>query len=163
MKSSFALCLLATLLVTAGCAQKPNIAAEMPKIKEAVDRFTQTLQNEDMALLSRSMAHDADMVNFGTDAAERWVGWENLKTAVEKQFASFDNTKLTVRDQVIKMHPCGEVAWFSEVADWDLMAQGQPVHIDGSRVTGVLEKRDGEWVMVQFHASVPVSQQAAIY
>lgn len=162
MKSSFALCLVAAMLIV-GCTHHVDTAAEMPKIQQAVDGFVQTLEREDMEVFSRTMAHDADMVNFGTDAAERWVGWDNLKTAVEKQFASFDSTKLTVRDQVIKVHPCGEVAWFSEVADWDVKAGGEAVHLEGTRITGVVEKRDGNWVISQFHASVPVAQQAAQY
>jgi len=31
------------------------------------------------------------------------------------------------------------------------------------RVTGVLEKRDGNWVFVQFHISAPISGQVFEY
>jgi ketosteroid isomerase-like protein len=86
-----------------------------------------------------------------------------LKESLTKQFASFEKTKLTVKDQVIKVNPSGNVAWFSEVVDWDIVAQAQPTHIEGSRITGVLEKRNGNWVIVQFHISVPVSNQAVKY
>ena len=63
----------------------------------------------------------------------------------------------------MKVGPSRDVAWFSEVADWDLTAEGKPVHIAGSRITGVLEKRQGNWLIVQFHTSVPVATQAAQY
>ena len=82
---------------------------------------------------------------------------------MKKQFASFDKTRLIVKDQVIKVNPSGNTAWFSEIVDWDVVADGQPTHIDGSRITGVLEKRNGTWLIVQFHVSVPVSTQAAKY
>jgi ketosteroid isomerase-like protein len=150
-------------LAISGCAPKVDLEAEKAKVKAVVDQFGQLLETEDMALFSKIMAQDPDMVNFGTDAAERWVGYETLKESVQQQFAAFDSTKLSVRDQVIKVHDSGNVAWFSEVADWDVAAQGQPVHIAGSRITGVLEKRNGNWVFAQFHASVPVSGQAAQY
>ncbi|MBI4553430.1 MAG: nuclear transport factor 2 family protein [Candidatus Latescibacteria bacterium] len=140
-----------------GCTQKVDIEAEKVKVKSVVDQFEQVWETEDMELLSKIMAHDADMVNYGSDAAEHFVGWEALKEAVEKMFPSLENTKITVKDQVIKVHPSGNVAWFSEVWDWDLVIEGKPVHSEGQRFTGVLEKRNGQWVFVQFHNSVPVA------
>jgi len=110
-----------------------------------------------MELLLRIMAHDADMVNYGSDAAEHFVGWEALKESLERMLPSLENIKITVRNQVIKVHPSGNLAWFSQVWDWDLVIEGQPVHSAGQRLTGVLEKRNDNWVFVQFHNSVPVS------
>jgi len=64
---------------------------------------------------------------------------------------------------VIKVNATGNTAWFSELYDWKMVTQGQPVNLIGARVTGVLDKRNGKWVCVQFHVSVPVSGQAAEY
>ncbi len=150
-------------LITAGCTQTVDIESEKAKVKTVVDNFEQVWETEDMELFSGIMAKDADMVNYGTDTAEHFVGWEELKKAVEKMFPSFENIKLTVKDQVIKVHPSGKVAWFSEVVDWDLVAEGEPVRIEGCRFTGVLEKRNDNWVFVQFHNSVPVAGQVAQY
>jgi len=154
-------CLTTTLailaLVLSGCTQKVDLEAEKAKVKSVVDQFEQFWETEDMELFSRIMAHDADMVNYGSDAAEHFVGWEVLKESVEKMLPSFENTKITVKDQVIKVHPSGNVAWFSEVWDWDLVVEGKPAHSGDQRLTGVLEKRNGNWVFVQFHNSVPVS------
>lgn len=163
MKNLFSVSIVALFFVLSGCTQKVNLEAEKSNVKSVVDQFIQSLETENIDLFAKIMAHDADMVNFGTDAAERWVGWQDLKESVEKQFASFENTKLTVKDQVIKVNPSGNTAWFSEVADWDVSVQGEPIHIEGSRITGVLEKRNGNWVCVQFHTSVPMSGQAVQY
>ena len=156
MKRLFALLFGAALLGMSGCPQTVDIEAERAKVKSVVDQFEQVWETEDMELFSRIMAHDADMVNYGTDAAEYFVGWEALKESAQKMFPSFENIKLTVKDQVIKVHPSGNVAWFSEIADWDLVVEGKPVRSEGCRFTGVLEKRNGNWVFVQFHNSVPV-------
>ena len=144
-------------LVMSGGTQEVDIEAEKAKVKSVVDQFEQFWETEDMDLLARIMAHDADMVNYGSDAAEHFVGWEALKESVEKMLPSLENTKITVKDQVIKVHPSGNVAWFSEVWDWNLVVEGKPVHSGDQRLTGVLEKRNGSWVLVQFHNSVPVS------
>lgn len=167
MKAFVASCVLGVLLVSVGCAppaaEPVDLAAAAADARAAVDQFPVALETEDVALMSRLMAHDADMVCFGTDASERWVGWDALKASVELQFAAFENTKITVRDQVVKVGPSGDVAWFTEVMDWDLTAGGEPVKLEGARISGVLEKRDGAWVMVQFHTSLPVAGQAAEY
>lgn len=131
--------------------------------KAVVDQFNHLFESEDMAAFDRVFAHDADAVSFGTDAAERFVGFDELRKSVTAQFASIETTKLAVRDQVVKASRGGDAAWFSEVFDWDLKAGGEAVQLKGVRFTGVLEKRDGEWKVVQFHASVPVQGQAAQY
>ncbi len=102
-----------------------------------VDQFEQFWETKDMELLSRIMAHDADMVNYGSDALEYVVGWESLKESVEGMLPSLQNIKITVKDQVIKVHHSGEMAWFSEVWDWDLVAEGKRVRSEGQRLTGV--------------------------
>jgi ketosteroid isomerase-like protein len=131
--------------------------------KAVVDEFNKIFESEDMAAFDRLFAHDADAVSFGTDAAERFVGYDALRKSVSEQFASFDGSKLAVRDEVVKVSRGGDVAWFSEVVDWDTKAGGQAVSLKGCRFTGVLEKRGGAWKVVQFHASMPVQGQAAQY
>ena len=136
---------------------KVDLEAEKAKVKSVVDQFEQVWETKDMELFSRIMAHDADLVVYGSDAPEHWVGWEPLKESVEKMFPALENTKITVKEQSIKVHPSGNVAWFSEVWDWDMVLEGKAVRSEGQRLTGVLEKRNGSWVFVQFHNSVPVS------
>lgn len=96
------------------------------------------------------------MVNYGTDASEHFIGWEGFKQAVEKMLPSFEKIKIAVHDQVIQVHTSGNVAWFSQIWDWDMVIEGKPASSHGCRFTGVLEKRSDRWVIVQFHNSVPV-------
>ena len=165
MRKSFAICAGAVFLVLSACAptQKVDLEAEKAQVKKVVDQIEQAMEAEDVELISTVVAHDADMVNFGTDAAERWVGWEDLEAAVDQQFAAFDNQQVSVRDQVIKVASGGMVAWFSEIMDWNLEAGGEMVSLEGMRATGVLEKRNGKWIIVQMHFSVGVAGQAAEY
>jgi ketosteroid isomerase-like protein len=59
-----------------------------------------------------------------------------------------------IRDLRIHVSRSGDVAWYSAMLDdlgeWD----GKPVGARDIRWTGVLEKRDGRWVIVQMHGSV---------
>ena len=165
MKYMFVLSAFILLLINA-CTQKAekiDMAAEKAAVKDVLDKLQQAMTSEDMDMFSALIAHDADMVSFGTDASERWAGWDALKIAMEKQNAAFDNMKIAVRDQVIKVSPAGDAAWFSEVMDWSIETGGQQVNLDGARATGVLEKRGGKWLVVQMHFSIGVAGQAAEY
>lgn len=156
--------LLVVALTLAGCAPEAvDLTSEQIAVKSVVDDFGTVLNTKDMDLFSRIMAHDSDMVAFGTDASERWVGYDAIRDAVQAQLAAFDAVSLAVRDQVIHVHPSGLVAWFSEVTDWRITQGEDQIDLQGVRVTGVLEKRDGNWVFEQFHTSVPVEGQAAAY
>lgn len=140
-----------------------DIEAEKAAVKAVFDEWIKCIETEDMELFSKLIAPDDDMVNFGTDAAERWVGWEPLKESVQKQFESFDNVSLSIRELVIKVHKSGEVAWLSCFFDFKGTAMDEPFIVEGSRFTAVLEKRNGNWVIVQMHNSVPVRGQAVKY
>jgi ketosteroid isomerase-like protein len=157
--------------LAAGCAGSPkdkdeeyaNPAAQAPNVRAAVNQITTAIENKDLAALSRVMAHDEEMVCFGIDAGDRWVGWEAMSAAMKAQFETFDEATLTVRDQVVRLSPDAGAAHFSELVDWDMNVQGRPVQRVGSRFSGVLEQRDGNWVCVQLHMSMPVAGQTVAY
>ncbi len=120
-------------------------------------------ESEDMEMLSKCFSHDPDMVIFGTDAAERWVGWDAFAQAQQQFFEAQEESDLSTRDMVIHIHQTGEVAWMSYLMDWKGQALGEPFDFTGIRMTGVMEKQDGNWVIVQWHGSIPVSGQAVEY
>ena len=61
------------------------------------------------------------------------------------------------------VHSSGEIAWVREIADWHVSVGGERIEVNDMRITGVLEKRDGAWLIVQMHVSVPVSGQVVEY
>jgi hypothetical protein len=163
MKKVFASLLPLAALLIIFCEKQVDIEAEKADVQTTINQFYQILETEDIQLLSQLVTHDEDAVSFGTDAAERWVGWESFKEAIQQQFDAFDSTKLNVRDQVVKVSKSGTVAWYSEIVDFQIFSQGEQINVDGLRATGVLEKRDGRWIVVQVHNSIPVSGQAVEY
>jgi hypothetical protein len=66
-----------------------------------------------------------------------------------------ENTKVEIRNQVINVDPSSRLAWYSEVCDMDLIMNGHSMQIKNQRYTGVLQKRNSNWVIVQFHHSIP--------
>ncbi len=155
MNRFIALALVICLLVLSSCAPHPDLDAANKQVKAVLDNLIKSSEMKDMELTSKIYAHDADMVIIGTDSSERIIGWENLKDVLEKQFTATDSSKLSVKDQVINVNKSGNAAWFSEVIDWDITFNGETSKIEGLRTTGVLENRNGNWVIVQLHYSIP--------
>ena len=150
-------------LIFTSCEIKVDIEKDTDDIKSVLNQFNKVFETEDIQLLSEITAHDEDMVSFGTDAVERWVGWESFKEAIQKQFDTLENTKISAKDQVLKISQSIDVAWFSYIMDAQAELQGDQINLEGIRVTGVLEKRDSKWVIVQSHFSVPVAGQVFEY
>lgn len=139
------------------------LSPEVQEVKAVIDRFGRLWEEEDLQAFADLVAHDDDMIVIGTDDAEYVVGYEPFEDARREQFASYENVEYNIYDQSIKLSQSGDVAWFAETFDLFLMAQGEPVSLEGIRLTGVLERRDGDWKIVQLHTSVPVEGQAAEY
>ena len=109
---------------------------------------------KDRVLLERVITHDADLFIFHPDSKSTVVGWD----AFAKNFSfwmdpRFKATSFDVRDLRITFARSGEVCWFSamldDLAEWD----GKPTGWKDTRWTGVLERRGGNWVIVQMHFS----------
>jgi ketosteroid isomerase-like protein len=159
---------LSTSLVVAGllltaCTIETNTEAEIEEAKIVVDDFWRAISVQDLDLLSRAVAHDEELVMFGTDAAERWIGSSAFLSAEEQMMQAFDVKRLDRRDETLQIHLRGGVAWFSTVFDLEISVDGEVANLTGLRTTGVLEKRNDDWVIVQSHTSVPVSGQQVEY
>jgi len=62
---------------------------------------------------------------------------------------------ISFRDVVIKIHASGKIAWLSCYEDWNYIEQGQSISLKDGRMTWVLEKLNGNWVIVHVHWSSP--------
>lgn len=159
---------LSTSLVVAGlllaaCSVETNTEAEAGAARTVVDDFWRAISTQDLDLLSRAVAHDEGLVVFGTDAAERWIGASAFLSAEEQLMRAFDVESLERREETFQMHSRGGVAWFSTVIDLEINVDGEVANFRGLRTTGVLEKQDDAWVIVQAHTSVPVTGQQIEY
>ena len=161
--------LFALLFVVSGHAfadhHEPDeqVAASMTQVKAVVDLYMEAFERGDSALFASLMAQDEEMITFGTDAAERWVGTRNLIASFEKQVNAFDVDSVDISNQVIRLSRSNSVAWFSELADWNIRIRDETDRIEGIRITGVLERQAGGWKIVQFHTSAPVAGQIIEY
>ena len=137
--------------------------SQQKAVKAAIDAFYEARRTKDLEGMSELIAHEKDCIHFGTDADERWAGWEKLKKDTIAQFKAQKNLKVSYRDLHIHVSESGDTAWFSQIVDLEGKSKGGVFDLTGARFTGVLQLREGKWVFVQSHLSLPVEGQAAAY
>lgn len=142
------------LLSGAPALAAPDVEAEKAAIARAVDASIGWFANKDFDLLFRTMADDADLFFFTPDSQGTVHGIEAFRklSAVWRDPGS-KYLSHEVSDLRIHLHPSGEVAWFSAILQDCGEYSGQKGCWQDTRWTGVLEKREGRWVIMQQHFS----------
>ena len=129
---------------------------EISAIRTVLERYAIARENEDLSIIEEIWAPDEDIILIGTDSDENLVGWEEIRKAIRRQFGSFENTLISITDQEIKINKNGNTAWFSQMLNYNFIFNSEAMSFEGIRFTGVLEKREGQWRLVQGHLSIPV-------
>ncbi|GEM_PF-895081 len=116
---------------------------------------------KDRPLLESLIAHDDRLFMFNPDS-QATVGWDQFVKGFDFWMDSrFKATYLDMRDLRIDFSRTGDVAWWScildDLGEWD----GRPIGWKDTRWTGVIEKRDGKWLIVQMHFSFASDKVAA--
>jgi ketosteroid isomerase-like protein len=146
------------------CGPEADIGAEKAVLRAVVDSLEIAFETNSTDLLGAVISNGSDNVFFGTDSAERFVGYEAFIEAHKRLFASIDRgSTIASREVVVDIDKTGDAAWMSFLMDWEGKSQGQAFSFEGLRFTAVLEKQNGKWEIVHLHGSVPVSGQAVRY
>jgi hypothetical protein len=147
----------AVVLVAAGCSKvvEHESSDEREVIARVITDSIAWALTKDQALQESTMAHDPDLFYFWTDSESTIIGWDAHAQLFDIFMdPRFKATHTEVRDLRITLSRSRDVAWYSAMLDdlgeWD----GKPVGANDIRWTGVLERRDGRWVIVQMHASL---------
>lgn len=159
MKKAALFLVAASILLVVSWPSGPGLSAREDDGTAAVglvlDRYLQAFRTRDQQLVAQVYAQDDDLVVFGSNPADCRFGWNATREYIRKYFATVDAISITLKDRRIKVHRSGEAAWFSQVLDWKETAGKETAAIAGLRISGVLEKRGGRWLIVQLHASGP--------
>jgi ketosteroid isomerase-like protein len=122
-------------------------------VEKAIRSSIGWAKNKDINLLYSVIANDANYVEV--DPNDRVVkGFQDFKKAEAFWMnPDFKAIRYEIRDLTINFSKSGYVAWFfcmlDDINEW----KSQPASWENARWTGVLEKRDNNWVIVQMHFS----------
>ncbi len=159
MRSTVGLLMMAMFLFFAvsSCKRVPSDeAAEKKAVQKVVEDFYSMYASKNFAGFSKLLAHDEDLVNFGIKNTEYWRGYEALEKAFTNPVEVLTIPHLGFSNLTIHISRDGSMAYYTLYIDFDITYEGRKLFTNGTRSSGVLEKREGRWLIVHFHHSMPV-------
>lgn len=170
MNQTISVVLIALLLGCVAVAQSPaktrrapRAAAGQPPLTdaEAGEQLRKRLQQVmnawstmDPDNAAKYYAKDAGLVFFDLTPLQ-YKGWDEYYVGTKKLFADYRELNIRLRDDA-QVHFRGDLAYATAI--WDIFA----TLADGSkqelalRWTVILERRDGDWLVVHEHVSAPL-------
>jgi ketosteroid isomerase-like protein len=143
------LCLMTALMASA-CV---SLGADDQGAEAAVRALVHANAEKDIQTLSRLMAHDADITSY-TIGGRKYVGWPDFERDMQEEFHSATTIEIPIRE--LKVWTKGDVAWYVMEVDYiRTVARGSEPQraLLPLRETGVLERRNGQWVLLSWHES----------
>ena len=133
--------------------EKHNQSGDIALIKQTINNSIAWAKNKDLNLLYSVIANDTAFLEIHPDNSIV-RGISEFKEA-EKFWmnSNFKAIRYEIRDLNIQISQSGTVAWWFCILDDINEWKGQPANWENTRWTGVSEKRDGKWVIVQQHFS----------
>lgn len=128
-------------------------AADLQVIEKVIRDNIGWALTKDRPLLESTLAQDERLFIFNP-TPDATVGWQEFVKGFDFWMdPRFKATHLDIRELRIDRSRAGDVAWWScildDLGEWD----GRPIGWKDTRWTGVLERRDGNWRIVQMHFS----------
>lgn len=137
--------------VMAGKAD-PQIEKE---VKEFLDRHAKAYESKDLAAVMALIAPDEDVVFVDGDSEKPVIGPAAIKAAYEREFSQIKSATLKYTSTWIGGK--GDTAWFSAQCAVTVDTGEEKIALP-AHWSGVLEKRDGKWLLVQSHLSFPMPE-----
>ena len=132
-------------------------AKTQAEVVEVLNRFAEGNAKRDWNTIRPIFASDPDVVLVGTGKDEKRIGLNEIKTQAERDWAQSESAEISFGWTSVSAS--GNVAWVASDATIRAKAGGQEIALTG-RLTAVLERRGGKWLIVQLHFSLPAGGQA---
>jgi ketosteroid isomerase-like protein len=133
-------------------ADSKTEAAVMSVINQLIEAFNKRDLDSGLALF----VPDPDMVIYGTGADEKGMGLAGAKADWERAFSQSEASSIELGWSSVSA--AGSVAWVAADCIMRAKVRGQEISFP-IRVTMVLERRKGRWLVVHSHVSVPSARQ----
>ena len=156
-----------TILIGYSCNQSsPTVTREFdPELEKTI--VDQVIHNaicwamtKDTAALFNTFVPDSTLFIFSPDSASTLTGFKTIRYLADNVWMTdhFKAVECNVKNLRIQFSKGGDVAWYScyldDISEWD----GQKSGWLNVRWTGVLEKKEGKWLIMQMHFSYPLER-----
>ncbi len=131
-----------------------GFAGETAGPEAAIRALVEANAARDLDGMSRLMAHDTDATGY-TIGGRKYVGWPELERDIRDEFAFVAKLEMPITGLTVWAKD--NLAWFAMELDYiRYVNEGGVLHhtVIPLRESGVLEKRDGHWLLISWHESL---------
>ena len=128
-------------------------AADNSELETTVRALVRANAEKDLPTMSRLMAHDADIISYSI-GGRKYVGWPNLERDIKEEFEKVASLDLPISE--LKVWSKGDIGWYTMELNYvRVLGHGpsQERAVLPLRETGVLERRNGQWILLSWHES----------
>ena len=128
--------------------------ADNTGLETTVRALVRANAEKDLPAMSKLMAHDADITSYSI-GGRKYVGWPDLERDIKEEFANVATLYLPISE--LKVWSKGDIGWYTMELDYvRILGQGpdQQRAFMPLRETGVLERRNGQWLLLSWHESL---------
>lgn len=128
--------------------------ADNTELESTVRALVRANAEKDLPAMSKLMAHDADITSYSI-GGRKYVGWSDLERDIKEEFSNVAALDLPISE--LKVWSKGDIGWYTMELDYvRVLGQGldQQRAVMPLRETGVLERRNGQWVLLSWHESL---------
>jgi uncharacterized protein (TIGR02246 family) len=129
-------------------------------VNKILEKMAQAIAAKDITAFMRLFAKDSNMLTVGLEEAEMSIGANQLQTRMQETFKEAETISLKYGWTTVKGN--GPVAWVASHPTYNIKKKGQEALSLSTRLTGILEKIDGNWLWVQMHFSMARNIHEAI-
>jgi len=126
------------------------------EVMAVVNQVKEAFNKRDLNRIPALFAPDPDVVFYGTGADEKGIGLAGVKADWERAFSQSEASSMELNWSSVSA--AGSVAWGAFDGIARASVRGKEISFP-IRFTSVLERRDGQWLIVQSHASTPAARQ----
>ena len=127
--------------------------ADNTELETTVRDLVRANAEKDLPTMSKLMAHDADIISYSI-GGRKYVGWSNLERDIKEEFEKVAAIDLPISE--LKVWSKGDIGWYTMELDYVRVlgqGSGQERAVLPLRETGVLERRNGQWILLSWHES----------
>jgi len=127
-------------------------------VNSVLNKLAEALKTKDLEAFMKLFANEPNMLTIGLEEKELSVGNHGLKDRMKKTFEEADSISIKYGWTSIKAS--GDAAWVASNTTYKIKKKGKQEVTIPARMTGVLEKIEGDWLWTQHHLSTPIPIEA---
>jgi len=135
-------------------AQTTPVSSNVDDPEAVIRLLVEANANKDLATMKHYMGNDPYAVGY-TIGGRKFVGWEKFAKVMEMEFRTVEQLIIPITE--LQVWQRQNIAWFTMELDYTRVTKdknGLTTTVIPLRESGVLERREGSWQLVNWHESL---------